>query len=105
MKTMNVSGIRGPFVVQQQGPDEPIFILDAQSRFVAKIDDDLPPYTRLEHAQLLAAAWDLRNAAQVAFALLGDMGCECNTEHGDHKPGCVVGIVDNALFKSGGQRP
>lgn len=49
-----------PLVVQRQGPDEPIFLLDARNRFIARMDEGTERDARIlvaaiNHAHALAS--------------------------------------------------
>ncbi len=65
--------IPGSFVVQSQGPDEPVFILgpEPQNRFIARMDEGT-----MEDAKLLAASRELLTMLR---RLLGEI---CLTESG-----------------------
>lgn len=94
MKAPSTSTIRGPFVVQQQGPDEPIYILDIANRFVARIEKDLPPAYRMEHAQLLAAAPEL----------LAELKRLCDMLEGADHPLPRARSLINRFYRNGGPR-
>lgn len=53
-----------------------------------------------ENARLIAAAPDLLRACEAVYEHMAEMGCDCDTEHGDHASHCVLGMVDDALFKA-----
>ena len=105
MKAPNVSGIRLPFVRQQQLPEDDIFILDAQCRFVALITNDLPPYTRGEHADLIAQACN--SYAAMLAALKAVLNCPNYAEQGPTSSefAAVLKQVEEVVAKAEGTPP